>query len=485
MIWAADALKRNGGNGSVFFNRPTKERLEFSQKPGVFEPWALESLYNRFLSVDDETGIKGKKIICNEVRTALMVEDLQKQIENAEDGIVLVRSPILHELHRLAQRQFHWKRGYLNIGQVYRSATIYTFEAAQTAFAAKHGLTIADLCSVGFAAFAATQRHPAFHIDQLPYSQLGVARESAILALQLISVGIGDARKLAKTPKWKADHAAYTWSVLRESPLIFFNKGSAYVAPIPELIMYRISEGLYLDLVRLGDKGLMHAMGRAFEAYCKDIMQTLLPDLKIEGEFSYNRGQNKSADLFVKSGDKIMVAVECKAKKMPLGAKYADHKRIVEEPGIDELSFGVVQLWQYFSYMRRHQGSDVDDSAVGMLLLLDPWTDLSDLVRGEILKKARAKALLDEAEIIAADMRPIVISSVQDLEYVLMKCTGASFLNAVQNAARADFLGWHLASAHDQLPDVPSIEKDYPFLARVAEQAPWWSPSETRLSRAV
>ena len=67
MIWAADALKRNGGNGSVFFNRPTKERLEFSQKPGVFEPWALESLYNRFLSVDDETGIKGKKIIRKEV----------------------------------------------------------------------------------------------------------------------------------------------------------------------------------------------------------------------------------------------------------------------------------------------------------------------------------------------------------------------------------------------------------------------------------
>jgi hypothetical protein len=257
--------------------------------------------------------------------------------------------------------------------------------------------------------------------------------------------------------------------------LIEFPLQKAFQAPLPELIMHRITDGLYYDIVGKSPR-ISNKIGRRFEEYTKDILCSQLPDLTIEPEFVFNNRQNRSPDIFVKRGERIFLAIECKAKKMPIGAKFGEVSSILLEPGIKELAGGVLQIWRYFSMMEKGKEGNgvVDGDAIGLLLLLDPWADLSTLMYEEIFRQARLLAEKEKTALSTDAMRPVVVASVQDLEYVLERCSGESFLAMIKVASKKDRDAWHLGSVHDQLPDTPREGKIFPFRERVAESAPWW-----------
>src|SRR3546814_8050672 len=68
-------------------------------------------------------------------------------------------------------------------------------------------------------------------------------------------------------------HTAYRPSILRDFPIIAFGeKGERLRAPIPELIMYRYTSGLYLDVVQ-GGSAVWTDIGTRFERYVLEYLQ--------------------------------------------------------------------------------------------------------------------------------------------------------------------------------------------------------------------
>lgn len=476
MIWAADALKRGQNVVGPFFVSSTPEIVSFAKSESVNEKWTLEALYNRFLATPSWTPKSNRRLKCRALLAIVHLDSLQKALENAHDGLVLSHSNIQNEIHRIAQRQFPWQRGYQNIGQIYRSSFMYAFEDAQTVFQASYGFSLGDFCKVAFAAFVVTQTRPGFSHDYIPNQHLGVSDADTQSILKLLSSTIIEGRHAAANPKWRFSHPAYTWSALRERPMIEFPKQKTFLAPIPELIMHRITEGLYYDIVGKTSR-ISNEIGRRFEEYTREMLTIQLPDLTVEPEFTFNNLQNLSPDVFVKHNERVYLAIECKAKKMPIGAKFGEVSNILLEPGIRELAAGVLQIWRYFAFMEKGVTGNgvVDDDAIGMLLLLDPWADLSTLMYEEIFRQARILASKEKTPLSDTAMRQVVIASVQDLEYVLERCSGESFLSMLKVASTKDREAWHLGSVHDQLPNAPSERKTFPFKQRVAQLAPWWT----------
>ena len=48
-----------------------------------------------------------------------------RKLEDVELAVYLKKRDVFTELHRIAQRQFHWQQGYYNLPQLYRYSYIY------------------------------------------------------------------------------------------------------------------------------------------------------------------------------------------------------------------------------------------------------------------------------------------------------------------------------------------------------------------------
>jgi hypothetical protein len=48
-----------------------------------------------------------------------------RKLEDVEAAVYLKVNDVLTEMHRIAQRQFHWQHGYYNLPQLYRYSYIY------------------------------------------------------------------------------------------------------------------------------------------------------------------------------------------------------------------------------------------------------------------------------------------------------------------------------------------------------------------------
>src|SRR3546814_21023677 len=84
-------------------------------------------------------------------------------------------------------------------------------------------------------------------------SEIGISPEVQEATLRKLAIPHVEARNLAARMRKGHRHTAYRPSILRDFPIIAFGeKGERLRAPIPELIMYRYTSGLYLAVVQGG-----------------------------------------------------------------------------------------------------------------------------------------------------------------------------------------------------------------------------------------
>ena len=66
--------------------------------------------------------------------------------------------------------------------------------------------------------------------------------------------------------------------------------------------------------------------GRRFEQYALRYLQTMLPGVSWQGETAYRwrKGEIKTPDIVWLTNAGVRVAIECKATRMSIEARYAD-----------------------------------------------------------------------------------------------------------------------------------------------------------------
>lgn len=437
--------------------------------------WSVETLVNELLATPKAKGFGvGRTRVLNAdlFQTLRVLQGILIKLENAEDGIFLEKHDVFYEMARIAQRQFPWQRGVTNAPHLYRSMLLYGTGSARDYFEARAGISLSDFVKTGVCMSGALNGNDWVH-RQRNLSEIGISPEVREAALRKLAIPHSEARQLSARMRKGHRHTAYRPSILRDFPIITFGEqGERLRAPIPELIMYRYTSGLYLDVVQ-GGSAVWTDIGKRFEGYVLEYLQAMMPPYKVIGEQAYGpkKARHRTPDVLVCGTDGIVAAIECKAKRMSVDARYADDPVASASVGFDELAKGMFQIWRFFSHARRGLTGDmaVTPSCRGVIVTADSWLTMASRQAEQVI--ATAMAMADaEGGIEEGDRREIAFCPVDDVEYALQHGTADSFLDACREVSSGEKKGFMLSVAHAATRDQ---QRDYPFKDRIADVLPW------------
>jgi hypothetical protein len=479
LVWAVDALQSGRVEAAAQIIQFPPEAASSDPASGLaIHRWELESLITRLLGTPKlKQPHAGKAIYvnCSLFQTAALSANYLRGLENAEAGVYLRPQGVFNELHRIGQRQFPWQRGYFNLPQLYRYAFIYNNGSCKDYFESTHGLTINEFSLIGFALNAAFMQCPC--VDRsLSLVQLGINGRKFEAALKLLALPLEAARNEASLfVNEAAVPTAYNKSLLRQHPIIGFTREIELLcAPLPQLLMLRVTAGVFYDLVG-GGAGLRNDASGRFEQYCAELTQRLMPRFQVRRSERYLIGRRPmdTPDVLVSDRNEVRIVVECKARRLSFGAQFAEDPIEEAVQGYEEMAKGVIQLWRYFSHNRRGilRSDVVNAGAHAVVLTLDTWLAMSDRLVGHVLSKAHELADV-EREISPEDRRHVTFCSIADFESVLSSCDEDGLLNVLSAAGRTSFRSWLLPSIQRELRANRLEQKQFPF--EVGSVLPWW-----------
>jgi hypothetical protein len=486
MIWAIDALQSERVEAASRCIRfpPEAATSEMASHFRIYK-WELETLINQLLITPKAPPRSDRNRIldCRKFAAGANTTNFLRKLENAESGIYLQRFSIWTEMHRIGQRQFPWQRGRFAV-LLYRYAYIYGQGECRSYFERANGISMNEFSLIGFALYPAFQDYSQVQ-RRFSLTEFDVSPAVFEAALSLLSAPIAQARCGAASlirgiqEKHRALPIADHPSFLRGFPIVSFEtNGSRLRAPIPELILLRITSGLFYDLIK-GGSHLRNEAADRFEQYSAEYISAMMRRFDVNRSHKYRISGNEfdTPDILVKDGGKVAVAIECKARKLSFGAQFSDDPIEEAKEGFEELAKGVFQLWRYFSHARRGLvASDIiRPDAYGMVLTLDTWLMMSGPLQGQLVAAA-AKLAETEPEITAEDRCAVVFCSIHDLETTLANATEDSFLRTMGAACEGRFVGWILPNIHRETEDRAQTRKPFPF--QVGDVLPWWKATD-------
>lgn len=479
LLWAIDALQAGGELAAApHLDHYPKAAVttDISDKHFIYK-WELESLANEALATPKRVRQKNGRVRSLNTRnfeTIAQITNMLRKLENAEDAHRLKDRSILREMARIANREFDWQRGYFNTPQLYRNAFVYGQGPCADYFKTQHGITVNQFTLVGFSIYLLLTNHPSV-LYKADFSAVGLTAQDLEYALALLAKPLAELRALAAKERRTGSVTAYKPSVFRRFPCIVFGDGNSRVrAPLPQLILERVTAGVFYDVVG-GGGALRNDYGRRFEEYCLTYLRAMQPELEWREETKYRVKGNdvRTPDILLAEGAGLELVIECKATRMGYGAKFGEGD--LDERGFEEIIKAVFQLWRFFSHCRRglaHMTLNAD--AVGAVLTLDNWLQMANPLQDQVITAATQMAASRDSEILEQDRRPIAFFSITDLEATLTKANSKTFLQAVRAASTPKHKGWMLANVHDGFAEPNQTRKPYPFRSDMGRVLPWW-----------
>lgn len=476
MLWTLNALQtgRPAEAGRFLNGYPPDAATAGILGPHAIYPWELETLANELLTAP-------KSIFQTfDSRNWNVIGDLVNLLRSMEGAEYLSRREdvnILVELGRIGARQFPWQRGYVGLPPLYRSAFIYGQGECAAYLQHAANLTPTDMTLVGFSLLSVFHPEPAIRpaTDMGLIHEWGITREALTRTLERISCPIAIARAEAADLRSIEIATAYKPSILRQYPCLFVgHRARTMIAPLPDLIMDRVTNGLFYDVVG-GGGAVRDEVGRRFESYALDLLSQMLPAACFDPELSYRTafGPIATPDILMRDGDgAVLLAIECKASRMSVGARFGEAPG--EDRGYEEIAKGVMQLWRFRAHSRLEIApSRLADDAKLLILTLDEWFAGRATIIPQILERAHVLADASAHAISREDRLPIAFCTISELEDVLRTATAASLLETVEIAS-GERVGWIFSSLHQDAESAKTEPKDYPFQEALADLLPWY-----------
>jgi hypothetical protein len=488
LIWAVDALQSGRvAEAAKYIAFPKGADTEEITAHLSIHSWELETLATVLLLGRKLEPTRLHPVVkCNHFGDLGKSINMLRKIENAEHAVHLDGNNIMLELHRIAQRQFAWQRGYVKPQSIYRFLYVYGQGKCADYFHGKYGISINDFSLCAFVIFQMTYEDRL--IARPNATAIGIAPETMDAALAVLSLNLDDIRKRAKEIRLEAmknnggadlPKTAYQPSALRQYPVITIPiMENRIISPLPELVMYRATAGLFYDIVK-GGQTLVNEANQRFEQYGRLLITTHLPRFEVleAQKYKFNDSDAETPDILLKDGGVIVAAFECKATKLSFAAQYAENPMVSAKTAYDQMTKGIFQLWKFFSHARRglYGAQPVSSTAHGILLTMETWFNAAGPLQTQATATAKTLASADP-QITADDMRPIVFCAMDELEDVIGWATEDTFLTLLGRAAEAKFHGWSITSV--QRDENLKNEEWNPFSLELKEVMPWWEVVE-------
>lgn len=281
---------------------------------GLF-PWALELLARELIlngrPRDGARLTDGASMfaLLESIRT--LEDEAWRQHDASEDDVLL-------EMSRIAYRQFPWQAG-ISTEDLARYYLMFSEPRLAASIESEFGLTVIELFQIILLVKNEMTQQPML---QMAFSQ--IALPSILPALNALASRLGkpvDEMREALAAAQRYDvNWAYTFNPLREFPLVHMGNEQSMLCPIPYLLIRRLTDGVYYDLIRRGDNAVS-LFGEAFEAYVGRAARKALGDrCTVLGDEIYSSPQKRSIDWIVED-DSATLFIECKLARPDLKAQ--------------------------------------------------------------------------------------------------------------------------------------------------------------------
>jgi hypothetical protein len=426
---------------------------------GLLE-WEFETLAHEIL-INCETYTKAPLDSWGAVRE--LMNDV-KRIENEvwREGNVEGERLILFELLRIAHRQFPWQQG-IDKSTISRFHRIYNSPGMREIVHSEFGMTTTELFQILFALSGVFLNKPYL---ALPINNTinAVSAENTAAVIDRFSITIGDAKAAASNAQSHDINWAYKLNPLRLTPLLKIND-DLISAPLPPLILKRLTEGLYFDLV--GHRvEFDRAWGPAFQEYVGEATSRAVAGgtVSVLGEERYGskKAPKDSVDWIVADRTGTLF-IECKASRMRLVGRIdlRTEQSIVEEIG--RLAAFVLQTYRTLSdalASNYPHWKPNGQPVYPVVVTLDDWQAFGDKVH-EGIQKALDDGIAGGAiDAALVDNHPFSVVKIGDLEAALKIMSGTGIGPFMSGKCEGEMRTWdfHSYMLHDHKERLATIE---------------------------
>lgn len=483
VVWQIRKMQTVGGRGPLLlYQIPDGFDTSDIRSNLYLHPWRLETLINCVLCRPQQHNDR-RILQLRYLPAFLKLYDTLHKLENAQDGESLRRNHILVEIFRLTRRQFEWQRGFLNRTILYRCARIYHTELSKSWFHAQYGTSLELFSKTCFAVYALSGLNPAI-MPSCDLTGIGIDNADRDAVFKIISADVSSAASDAKRMRSAYKHVAYAPSVLRSKPLIAAE--GTLIAPLRELIPLRATKGLFYDFVE--NDQLREQFGRNFEGYVSEILTDHCAQYEVKNEVRYNGGRNVTPDVLLTTQNGVRVAFELKMRKMLARARFSENPVQSSIEDFSEVAKGFYQLWKYVEDSRSQSVPEnvrAADSTHLVLVCMDEWLGMSEMIAGAVLEQAHAiadrKGLSKDPNV----RRKVHFCLLDDLEYVLSLGDAADLTAVLDRASDERFAGWSISSIRDEVfrDAPPSREFGMACTDRIGQVLSWWEAFEADAKR--
>lgn len=480
MMWAINALQSGDAPSLAAYLRYPKEAATTDLTHKHFaQKWEIENLLLLLLSTPKEKVDFLRAPDYQSYDTVANLVNQLKAAEEAESALLVDHANVLDELQRYAHKQFLWQREFFEIERLYRYTYVYGQGSCADYFERQNGLSINEFILTCIALYGCTKAFAWQKVTRIE-PPLTLRPEIVGLTLKLVAKELPEMR--AETTK-RIDQVmsagrpklAYLPSTLRHFPIISSTKhNDQIIAPLPQLLIFRATSGLYYDLAGGPQNLLKEANGR-FEEYGKKLIQARCPRFEVSRDQEYGpKGKRmRTPDLLLKDGGIVKAVFECKATKLTFTAQYGDDQFAEAPKAFGQIAKGMSQLWKFFSRARRgiYTNETVADDAYGIILTMENWFQL-DRTQLPSLRAAADKLCEDEPDVTPEDKRDVIFCSIEALDSVLAVSNEDEVLETFTKAREKEYLGWMLNDIRNPYQKLTLMRKRYPF--SIYEVLPLW-----------
>ena len=307
--------------------------------------WELELLAKEVIINASPASARGRTL-----RSWDTLSEVLNQLKNLENEIygLFEYNNVFIELIRVAHRQFGWQSDRPNAVTIIRYFKIFSDPAIDEVCNDVLGLSVRQiyLCGLCFMGHFLSKAAMAWPIAvEIP----GISEQTFQRFLSFTSRTIDELKPVLRSEQKYDDRFSYSFSSLRAFPLVhmqFYGRPSI-ACPIPTLLLWRITNGLYYELV--GDDRFSQALGNSFQTYAGEAIRKACRSENIqtleEIEYGPKQARKRSTDWIVCKGD-AAIFLECKSKRLSWAAKSSLDDLAALQADIDSLAGAVVQVYK-------------------------------------------------------------------------------------------------------------------------------------------
>lgn len=344
-----------------------------------------------------------------------------RDLENAVGQMYVDHTNALTELNRIAHRQFQWQN-YHFMQQLTRNYKIFSYPDIDRIVQEKLNLSVYQLYLIGFSLFSFYYKTPAVRYP-ITVSLAQMNQESVETFLRYFSRDLDSIRAILMSEQDISERYAYSFSSLRAYPLIKmpYRNEMCLVCPLPPLLLWRITTGLYYEIVRV--KGFGASFGKSYQNHVGEVLEkaNIAKKLTIVPEHEYYVGHDRKDTIdWIAHDDQAALFIECKTKRLVLPAKVEllDTKPMEEE--LETMSDFIVQIYRTISdyandcypNFKFNSGREV----YPFLVTLEDWYLFGGGLHSDLRRQVEDKFRALGLSLDMLDKMPYSICSIDELE---------------------------------------------------------------------